>query len=149
MKRSEIREFVESFLLHRGSRVEDVASDLLRSVETTEEGGEESQVLAFGTRVHRAHPEAELVAVGSAFLDQLAGEASRGGRYVVSYAATPEEGTEYAAPALPKTLPRIPDGIWQAPKRAYRPLFLFVYVAEYRTIDVPDDLELIALFVRN
>lgn len=145
MKRSEIREFVESFLLHRGTRVEEVASDLLRTVEAPDEGRHESQVLAFGPRVHRSHPEAELVAVGSAFLDQLVGEAGRSGRYVVSYAPPPSDGIDLDAPALPKTLPNIPNGVWQAPKPAYRPLFLFVYVAEYRTIDVPDDLELIAL----
>jgi hypothetical protein len=140
MKRSEIRDFVLDFLRHQGVAVEQEAPDLLRILP----GGatpRKTRLLAFGQRTHRAHAEAEFVGVGSALLDQLVGDATRRGRHVVSYAALPAE--EAKAPAAPETL-RVPDATWRSPQRAYRPLFLFVYVAEYRTIDVPDDLELIA-----
>ncbi len=140
MKRSEIRAFVEGFLRHQGAQVAEETSDLLRVVEAGAPAGA-TRTLAFGQRAHGAHPEAELVAVGSARLDQLISDATACGRHAVSYMPEPEE-----EPPVPRTpdLLRVPSARWQVPQRAYRPLFLFVYVAEYRTIDVPDDLELIA-----
>lgn len=140
MKRSEIRAFVEGFLRHQGAQVAEKATDLLRVVEPNAPGGQ-TRMLAFGQRAHRAHPQAELVAVGSARLDQLVGDATARGRHVVGYGPAPDE--ERPVPETPAVF-RVPSAKWQPPQRAYRPLFLFVYVAEYRTIDVPDDLELIA-----
>lgn len=158
MNRSQIRSFVEAFLKHRGAQVKELSPALLEvalPADAAAECGEAvaspvsltappgaRRLLAFGTRVHRRHPEAELVAVGSAYLDHLVGEAASSGRYTISFREPPKK------PGRPPRLDRLPEvsgARWGRPKPAYRPLFLFVYVAEYRTIDVPDDLELIPL----
>lgn len=143
MKRSEIRSFVEEYLAHQGAGLVRRGQGLLE-VRPAERGGaaELPRLLAFGPEAHRQHPEAELVAVGSAFLDQLVGEATRGGRYTVVYEpAVPDPGP----PPRFRGLPAIDGGRWGRPRPGYRPVFLFVYVAEFRTIDVPDDLVLIGL----
>jgi hypothetical protein len=144
MKRAEIRSFVEGFLKRRGARLEEVGPDLLRAsgFRSGDTGPAEERLLAFGTRTHRRHAESELVAIGSAWLDRLLAEAARAGRYAVAYHPAPEG--KGRAPKL-RGLPEITGREWGKPHPAYRPLFLFVYVAEYHTIDVPDDLELIPL----
>ncbi len=144
MKRSEIRSFVEALLERRGARIREHGPALL---EVQPDAGKThvpapTQLLAFGAKVHRQHPEAELVSVGSAYLDRLVGEATRAGRYTVVYGAVPENGAPAPRPA---GLPEPVEGRWGRPHRGYRPVFLFVYVAEFRTIDVPDDLVMIAL----
>jgi len=143
MKRSEIRSFVEGYLAHHGAGLIPRGQGLLE-VRPAERGGaaELPRLLAFGPEAHRHHPEAELVAVGSSFLDRLVGEATRDGRYAVVY--EPTGGDPGPVPRL-RGLPLLDGGRWGRPRLGYRPVFLFVYVAEFRTIDVPDDLVLIGL----
>ena len=141
MRRTEIRSFVENCLALRGVTFRELGPALLE-VDADLGGPDASQLLAFGSRIHRQHPEAELVAVGSAFLDRLVNEASAAGRYAVAF-TPPSEGD--GCPIDPAQLLRVNRGRWGKPEPYYRPLFLFVYVAEYRTIDVPDDLEFICL----
>jgi hypothetical protein len=143
VKRSEIRNFVEAYLAHQGAGLIRRGQGLLEVRPPSPEGsGELPHLLAFGPEAHRHHPEAELVAVGSAFLDQLVGEATRSGRYAVVYEPAPPDPGH--APRL-RGLPVLDGGSWGRPRQGYRPVFLFVYVAEFRTIDVPDDLVLIGL----
>jgi hypothetical protein len=144
MKRSEILSFVESFMEQRGARIARVGSDLLEVAVPADGGTGESPraMVAFGARAHRANPQADLAAVGSAFLDRLVGEATAAGRHAVSFCAPP--ASEVPAPRMGR-LPTLAGARWGRPKPAYRPQFLFVYVAEYRTIDVPDDLVLIGV----
>jgi len=143
VKRSEIRRFVERCLDRQGARVSEVGPALVRVELPVDEGeAAEKKLLAFGKRVHQQNPEAELVAVGSAFLDHLVNRAASEGRFTVSFRPPPDEMPD---PPASKSLPEVGRATWARPKPAYRPVFLFVYVAEYRTIDVPDDLELIAL----
>jgi hypothetical protein len=144
MKRSDIRSFVERYLAYRGARVEPVGPDLLDVAYRSDAsfGADGGRQLAFGARAHRSHPAAELVAVGSAFLDRLVGAAARGGKYTVTY--RPRPSGKGCKPSRNR-LPEVEGGTWTAPRPGYRPVFLFVYTAEYRTIDVPDDLELIPL----
>lgn len=144
MKRSEVHSFVERYLEHQGARLERRGPTLLEVSPLATEGGSEEpgRLLAFGPRAHHEHPEAELVAVGSAYLDRLVGEATRNGRYTVVYEAAP--AASGPAPRL-DDLPQVEGARWGRPRHGYRPVFLFVYVAEFRTIDVPDDLVLIGL----
>ena len=144
MKRSDIRSFVERYLAYRGARVEPVGPDLLDVVYRSDAsfGADGGRQLAFGARAHRSHPAAELVAVGSAFLDRLVGAAAGDGKYTVTYRPRP---SEMGCKPSGSRLPEVEGGTWTAPRPGYRPVFLFVYTAEYRTIDVPDDLELIPL----
>ncbi|MBD3235162.1 MAG: hypothetical protein GF330_00470 [Candidatus Eisenbacteria bacterium] len=144
MKRAELQAFVEGFLRHQGATTEEIAPGLLR-VEAPRGKGRrrrKARLLAFGTRPQRAHPGAELVAVGSAALDQLVSEAQATGRFTIIHRPAP------ARPGRPPhsdRLPSVAEARWGDPLPAYRPQFLFVYLAQYHTIDVPDDLELIAL----
>ncbi len=161
MKRSEIHSFVEAYLAHRGARLVRRGPTLLEVSpppradgqggldghgDSEGTGGDGSallaRLLAFGPRAHHDHPEAELVAVGSAYLDRLVGEATRAGRYTVVYAHTPPLPAQ--APQL-RGLPAVEGARWGRPRPGYHPVFLFVYVAEFRTIDVPDDLVMIGL----
>ncbi len=144
MKRARIRDFVESFLAHRGAQLEAEGPALLKATLPGDDGSPppEAKLIVFSKRAHRAHSDAELAVVGSAFLDRLVGEATSSGRYVVTY-RPPPQGQAHR-PRL-DLLPEVSNGHWSRPRKSFRPLFLFVYVAEYRTIDVPDDLELIAL----
>lgn len=124
--------------------MEEISSDLIRVRPPAAKGRgrQKARVLAFGARAQRSHAGAELVAVGSAALDGLVNEAQQHGRYTIAYAPPPENG---GAPPRGSELPRVPGWRWEEPQQAYRPFFLFVYLAEYHTIDVHDDLELIAL----
>jgi hypothetical protein len=144
VKRSEIRGFVEAYLARHGAGLVRRGQGLLEVHPPSREGSEAElpRLLAFGLEAHRQHPEAELVAVGSAFLDRLVGEATRASRYAVVYEPVPPDPGP--APRV-KGLPGIDGGRWGRPRPGYRPVFLFVYVAEFRTIDVPDDLVLIGL----
>jgi hypothetical protein len=159
MKHSEIRKFVSGYLNHQGATVTPKGSSLLEVVypavlprpEPTAPAGSVTepkpapaieQLLAFGRKAHKRNPKAELVAIGSAYLDQLIGKATAGGHRFVSY--RPIEPIA-RMPKLSTALPTLEGGSWGKVKLAYRPLFLFVYIAEYRTIDVPDDMELIPL----
>ncbi len=143
MQRAEIRTFVEELLTLRGESVERVDGDLLHVTLTSDDpaaAGRE-RWLAFGARAYRAHPEGELVAVGSGFLDRLIGEATRSGRWAVAYRPVPARAKRPVPLADPPVIAGRP---WGPPIPSYRPLMLFAYVVEYRTIDVTDDLILIA-----
>ncbi len=144
MKRSEVRKFVAGYLSHKGATVTECDSGLLE-ISAPPEGESQPRAnytLAFGRKAYKQHPEAELVAIGSAYLDQLVSEATASGHRFICYQSLPD-----CEPMKPSTieLPKVANATWSQPKQAYRPLFLFMYVAEYRTIDVADDLELIPL----
>lgn len=142
-RRLHLRRFVGKFLEATGGAIAREEGEILhvRMPETLEEGGRDL-ALAFGTQVQRSHPEAEVVAIGSAFLDRVLGEAVSLGRHSVSYLPAPRNAV---APRGCASLPAIVGHHWDAPQRGARPVFLFVYLAEYHTIDVRDDLVLIAL----
>jgi hypothetical protein len=144
MKQADIRTFVETLLRLRGGEVREAHGDLLRVILPAGDGRPEApeHLLAFGTQAHRRHPEAELVAIGSAFLDRLISEATSLGRFTVVFAAPPSRTRR---PASGLRLPRVSGREWGTPIPASRPVFLFVYVAEYHLIDVPDDLAMIAI----
>jgi hypothetical protein len=144
MKSSEVRAFVETLLPLHGAQLLEAHGELLRVRMPAEDGGEPppERLLAFGARAHRAHPGAELVAIGSAFLDHWIGEATAQGRFAVVYQSPPKK---VRRPAAPASLPHVAGREWGEPVAASRPLFLFIYVAEYHIIDVPDDLVLLAI----
>lgn len=143
MKQADIRAFVESYLPLCGGRLRAADGDLLRVTLPEAEGAEAAErLLAFGPRAHRRHPEAELVAIGSAFLDRLIGQAAAGGRFTQVFRQPP---ARIRKPSFPKKLPAVPGREWGSPRGAARPLFLFVYLAEYHIIDVPDDLVVLAV----
>jgi len=144
VKQSEIHSFVERYLERQGARLAQRGPALLEVSPGADAGspGGPARVLAFGPRAYRDHPEAELVAIGSAYLDQLVGEATRAGRYTVVYEPAPKMP---ARPPRLRGLPAVDGARWGRPRPGYRPVFLFVYVAEFRTIDVPDDLVMIGL----
>lgn len=173
MKQSEIRKFVSGYLNHQGAAVAQRGGSLLevafpvpdnvagaqpdattpppqsfQAQQTSTVPGMPPassavhQLLAFGSKTHKQHPEAELVTIGSAYLDQLINQATAGGRRFVCYRPLAKFKSQAQ---ITGALPLIEGGNWSKPKLAYRPLFLFVYIAEYRTIDVPDDLELIPI----
>jgi hypothetical protein len=136
MRRSEIRAFVENGLQLGGAGFDAAGEDLLRV--SLPEG--EERWLAFTPQARRTRPDAELMTIGSAFLDRLVGQARDGGTYAVCYGAAPARARP---PAATGKLPAVEDLQWGPPVRVCRPLFLFVYLVEYHTIDVPDDLVLI------
>ncbi|MCK4414494.1 MAG: hypothetical protein KAY32_13220 [Candidatus Eisenbacteria sp.] len=145
MKQTELRAFVEGFLALNGGHAAQKDGNLLRvqmpPAETEKEGGPAPErLLAFGARAHRDHPDAELVAVGSAFLDRLIQQTVTNGRHAVVHRPVP---AEVSPPPGPTALPPVVDCEWLPAVRARRPVFLFVYMAEYHTIDVPDDLVLV------
>jgi len=142
MQRSILREFVQSCLGRDGAKIEPHAEDLWRvTLPAGEETSATQRWLAFSPQARRLRPDAELMAIGSAFLDRLVGQARAGGTYAVAYrAAAPRRRPTVTHAGLPAI-----DGLqWGAPIPASRPLFLFVYLVEYHTIDVPDDVVLIA-----
>jgi len=140
MKKADIRSFVLGYLTLRGAEVIESNGDLLRvHVPEADTLGRE-HLLAFGARAHRAHPGSELVAVGSAFLDQLIQEATQTGRYTVVHESSP---TKVRRVRSLRPLPTVAGYDWGHARAASRPLFLFVYVSEYHMIDVADDLILI------
>jgi hypothetical protein len=143
MKQPQIRQFVQRFLDVKGGGVAREDGDLLRVRLPSDggDGGTAELTLAFGTRTHRCHPGAEFVAIGSAFLDRVVGDALALGRRAVVCLPAPQSVRQ---PRIPPALPSVPGFQWGGPVRASRPLFLFVYLAEYHTIDVRDDLVLIA-----
>ena len=145
MKHSEILTFVREYLNIQGASVNEKGRSLLEV--TYPDNGDSlscpKKLLAFGRQAQKQHPEAELVTIGSACLDQIVSNATSPGRRFVCYKPVLEKKPP---PRLdPASFTVVAGGQWGAPKFSYRPLFLFVYVAEYRTIDVPDDLELIPL----
>jgi hypothetical protein len=142
MRRSVIRGFVERCLGLEGAKVEPQGDDLWRVTLPAGEGGQPTERwLAFSPQARRTRPDAELMTIGSAFLDHLVGQVRAAGTYAIAYRAAPARSRPTGSPA---GLPAI-DGLqWGAPVAAYRPLFLFVYLVEYHTIDVPDDVVLIA-----
>jgi len=155
MKQAQLRKFVEQFLELNGARLEGGSADLLRArVPAGDERdpgrdaagreaarGERKLVVAFGARAHRDHPGAEFVAIGSAFLERTVAEALGRGRHTVVYLPAPQRSR---LPRTPPPLPAVEGREWGPPVRAARPLFLFVYLVEYHTIDIRDDLILIA-----
>jgi len=151
VKRAQLRKFVERFLELNGGRLDGGSTDLLRArlpLEAAREAGEEAAVagqrelvLAFGARAHREHPDAEFVAIGSSFLERTVAETLGRGRHTVVHLPAPPRPRP---PKFPPALPAVEGRQWGAPVRAARPLFLFVYLVEYHTIDVRDDLVLIA-----
>jgi hypothetical protein len=144
MRQKEIRAFVERHLLLTGGRVEAANGDLLEvTLPGSGDGKPPAQrLLAFGARAHRGAPEAELVAVGSAFLDRLIQEATATGRYTVVHEPPPRRVRQ---PKPNPPLPAVDGWRWGSARRGSRPRFLFVYISEYHTIDVPDDLVLVSL----
>lgn len=142
MRRSVIRGFVESCLGLDGAKVEPQGEDLWRvTLPAGEEGTPTERWLAFSPQARRARPDAELMTIGSAFLDHLVGQVRAGGTYAIAYREAP---TRPRPPATSAGLPAIDGWQWGAPVPACRPLFLFAYLVEYHTIDVPDDVVLIA-----
>lgn len=142
MRRSVLRAFVQSCLGRDGARIEPESEDLWRiALPAGEEDPATERWLAFSPQARRARPDAELLTIGSAFLDRLVGQARAGGTLAIAYRTAPARPRPAVSPAgLP-----VLDGLqWGAPLPACRPLFLFVYLVEYHLIDVPDDVVLIA-----
>ncbi|MFH1145292.1 MAG: hypothetical protein V1774_12215 [Candidatus Eisenbacteria bacterium] len=142
MKAAQLRKFVERFLELKGGAITFGDEELLQVNLPTDDGREGARELmvTFGARAHRSRPGAEFVAIGSSFLDRIVSEAITLGRHAVVYLPGPER----AKPPQPRhRFPRVEGRQWGEPRRASRPLFLFVYIAEYHTIDVRDDLVLI------
>jgi len=144
LRQADVRAFVEAHLRLRGVRLHAGRGDLLPVTLPGGDGRPDpvDRLLAFGARAYRRSPEAELVAVGSAFLDGLIEEATAGGRFTVVHLPPPARRRR---PKAPLRLPRVEGREWGPPEPASRPLFLFAFLAEYHIIDVPDDLVLLAI----
>jgi hypothetical protein len=142
MRRSVIRGFVEACLALEKATIELPSDDLMRvRLPRGEDGKPAERWLAFSPQARRAQPNAELMAVGSAFLDRLVGETRSSGNYAIAFRASlTRRRPNLRRPVLPEV-----SGLqWGTPVSACRPLFLFVYLVEYHMIDVPDDVVLIA-----